>query len=110
MLAQVSANLCFKMVEGQPAPVSALVQHPLQYAGPLGWFIAGNLIGFFCTVFLTLALKDHSPNVIYALCFGGGFFFLQLSSCVLFKSTLTLWQWFAICLIGSGIILLQLAA
>ena len=97
VLAQVSANLCFKMVEGRSAP-------------SLGWFIAGNVIGFFCTVFLTLALRNNNPNIIYALCFGGGFFFLQLFSCVLFKSTLTSWQWFAITLIGSGILLLQLAA
>jgi len=110
VLAQAGANLCFKMAWGQPAAMSAILHHPLQYASPLAWFVVGNVIGFLCAVFLTLALRNRSPKLICALCFGGGFFFLQLSSCVLFKSALTVWQWFAICLIGSGIVLLRVGA
>src|SRR3989338_6797111 len=72
------------------------------------WFIGGNAVGFFCTIFITLALKDRNPNLIYALCVGGGFCLLQVASFLIFREPLGAWQWAGVLLIGIGIICLQI--
>jgi multidrug transporter EmrE-like cation transporter len=74
------------------------------------WFIGGNFIGFFCTVFLTRALKFQHPNVVYALCVGGGFCLLQFACYFLFKEPLTFWQWLGIGLVVLGTLCLQIKA
>ena len=77
-------------------------------AGFWYWFIGGNVVGFFCTIAMTLALKDQNPNLIYALCIGGGFCLLQVASFLIFKQPLGLWQWIGVVLVGVGIICLQI--
>lgn len=74
------------------------------------WFVGGNVVGFFCTVFLTQALKGQNPNLVYTLCIGGGFCLLQVMAVILFKEPLTFWQWLGIGLVGSGILCLQIKA
>ena len=94
--AQVSSSICFRFVAERSG-------------SPAVWlFVAGNLIGFFCTVFLTLALKGQHPNIIYALCTGGGFCVLQLASFLIFRMPLSSYQWAGIALIVCGMIVLQL--
>lgn len=72
------------------------------------WFIGGNVVGFFCTVFMVQAIKGQNPNLIYALCIGGGFCLLQIASFLLFREALSAWQWTGVALVGAGIICLQI--
>jgi len=72
------------------------------------WFVGGNIVGFFCTVFMVRALDGQNPNLIYALCIGGGFCLLQVASYLIFREPLGLWQWAGIALVGVGIICLQI--
>jgi multidrug transporter EmrE-like cation transporter len=70
-------------------------------------FVAGNIIGAFGPVALTLALKRTSPSLAYALCYGCAFAVLQLVCWRLFQQSLSVWQWVGIVLVGIGIFLLQ---
>ena len=72
------------------------------------WFIGGNVVGFFCTVAMTYALKSQNPNLIYALCIGGGFLLLQAASYVIFRQPIGPLHWVGVLLIGIGIICLQI--
>jgi len=79
-----------------------------------GWqavliFMLGNLSGFVAATTLTLTLRGRHPNLIYAVCLGGGFCLLQLMSRVFFKMPLTSWQWFGITMIAAGMIFLQVS-
>lgn len=56
-------------------------------------FIVGNIVGFVCPIVITLALKIGSPNLVYAMCLGIGFALLQVCSAILFKESLSVWQW-----------------
>lgn len=74
----------------------------------MAWFyIAGNVVGFFAPLCLMFALRGTNPNVIYALCFGGGFVALQLASLLLFRTPLSAVQWAGIAVVAAGIVLLQ---
>lgn len=94
--AQVGSMLCFQLVSEKTGSAA------------LKFFIIGNGIGFLCTVFLPLALKNQNPNLIYALCLGGGFCFLQFFSYLFFKTPMNLFQWSGIICVGLGMILLQI--
>lgn len=94
--AQVSSMLCFKFVAESSGKTA------------LKLFLLGNGIGFFCTVFLPLALKNQNPNLIYALCLGGGFCLLQFFSYFFFNVMLSPWQWSGIGCVALGMILLQI--
>jgi multidrug transporter EmrE-like cation transporter len=72
------------------------------------WFVGGNLVGFFCTLFMVMAMKDQNPHLIYALCIGGGFCLLQVACFLIFREPLSAWQWAGIGLVGTGIICLQI--
>lgn len=76
----------------------------------LAWFIGGNVVGFLCTIFLPLALRGANPNIVYAVCIGGGFCLLQVLAFFLFKESLTFWQWLGIGFVGLGILCLQIKA
>lgn len=71
-------------------------------------FVAGNLIGAFGPLALTFALKQTSPSLAYALCYGCAFALLQLVCWRLFHQALSMWQWTGIVLVAIGIFLLQL--
>jgi len=78
-----------------------------------GWkaaavFIVGNISGFVAALVLTLTLRGRHPNLVYALCLGGGFCVLQLMSRMLFRMPLTPWQWCGIGLIAAGVVCLQI--
>jgi len=94
--AQVGSMLCFKLVSEKTGRAA------------LKFFLIGNGIGFLCTIFLPLALKNQNPNLIYALCLGGGFCFLQFSSYLLFKTPLSTLQWGGIACVALGMVLLQI--
>ena len=94
--AQVGSMLCFKLVAEKRGGEA------------LKLFIIGNFIGFLCTVFLPLALKNQNPNLIYALCLGGGFCFLQFFSYFLFRVPLSPLQWSGVGCVAFGMILLNL--
>jgi multidrug transporter EmrE-like cation transporter len=81
-----------------------------QRSGPeaLGFFAAGNVVGFFGTIFLTLALRTQHPNITYALCQGGAFCVLQLAALLFFRVPLTPPQWLGIVLIACGVVCVQL--
>jgi len=70
-------------------------------------FVVGNIIGAFGPVALILALKQTSPSLAYALCYGCAFALLQLVCWRLFHQSLSVWQWIGIVLVGVGIFLLQ---
>jgi len=72
------------------------------------FFVAANAFGFVGTIFLTFALRDRNPNIIYALCHGGGFCVLQLAAYFLFQIPLTVWQWIGIALVSVGVVCLQI--
>jgi multidrug transporter EmrE-like cation transporter len=76
----------------------------------LGWFIAANVAGFLCAICLPLALRGQHPNIIYALCMGGGFCALQLVSALLFRCPLSLVQWLGVAMVGVGLLCLALGA
>jgi multidrug transporter EmrE-like cation transporter len=76
-------------------------------AAALGFFAAGNVIGFCGTIFLTLSLRGQNPNVIYALCFGLGFCALQLAAYGLFRVPLSPAQWLGVALIATGVVCVQ---
>jgi len=87
----------------------------LRVAGERGgvpgvWFFAaGNAIGFVGTIFLTLALRAHQPNIIYALCQGGAFCVLQLAAFLIFRVPLTAFQWLGVTLIACGVCCVQVS-
>jgi multidrug transporter EmrE-like cation transporter len=70
-------------------------------------FIVGNIIGAFGPLALTFALKQTSPSLAYALCYGCAFALLQIVCWRLFQQALSMWQWTGIVLVGIGIFLLQ---
>ncbi len=72
------------------------------------FFALANVTGFASVIALPFALKLSNPNLVYALAIGGGFTFLQLASCLLFREALSSWQWGGIALITLGIVLLQI--
>jgi multidrug transporter EmrE-like cation transporter len=92
---QVSGSLCLRMAS-ERSGLSAFY-----------FFAAGNAVGFVGTVFLTLALRGQQPNLIYALCQGGGFCALQLAAYLLFSMPLSTIQWCGIGLIASGVVCVQ---
>jgi len=94
--AQVGSMLCFKLVSEKTGNTA------------LKLFLIGNAIGFLCTIFLPLALKNQNPNLIYALCLGGGFCLLQFFSYLFFKTPLSALQWSGIACVALGMILLQI--
>lgn len=71
------------------------------------FFAAGNVIGFIGTIFLTLALRAHQPNITYALCQGGAFCVLQLAAFLIFRVPLTTVQWLGVSLIACGVCCVQ---
>jgi multidrug transporter EmrE-like cation transporter len=71
-------------------------------------FFLGTTVGFGSPVCMTMALKEASPNIIYAFCIGGSFFVLQFVSSILFKQSLSLMQWGGIMMVGSGLLVLHL--
>ena len=42
------------------------------------WFLAGNVAGFGCPILITYALREQSPQLVYAFTLGVGFVLLQL--------------------------------
>jgi multidrug transporter EmrE-like cation transporter len=81
-----------------------------QHAGKtaLYYFVFGNVIGAMCPIALTLALRGTTPSIIYALCFGGAFALVQMITWHYFREPLSPWQWMGICLVGVGILMLQI--
>ena len=71
-------------------------------------FVAGNIIGAFGPLALTLALKRTSPSLGYALCYGCSFAVLQVVCWRVFNQPLSTWQWAGIVLVAIGIFLLQM--
>lgn len=74
------------------------------------WFILGNALGFPCTFLIVLALRHQNPNLVYALCLGGGFLALQIASSWIFRVPLGFWQWIAVALITLGMVLFKYKA
>ncbi len=70
-------------------------------------FAAGNAVGFGCPVALSVALRGTNANLVYALCYGGGFCLLQFATWWFFREPLSLLQWSGIGLIGAGLLLLR---
>ena len=73
----------------------------------LGWFIAGNVAGFFCPLTITFALRHGPPHLVYAWAIAGGFCVLQLASIWMFRAPLNLWQWTGLSLVALGLFFLQ---
>lgn len=95
IVCQASGALCLRMA-GNTAGRTAVL-----------YFLAGNTLGFCGTVFITFALRQTNPNLIYALCQGIGFCVLQLAAFFLFRQPLTTVQWLGVMLIASGVVCLQ---
>ena len=70
------------------------------------YFILANCIGLVLSISLTLALRGTNPNLIYAMCLGGGFCALQLASTMLFKQPLSAVQWVGVAFGAIGFVLL----
>jgi multidrug transporter EmrE-like cation transporter len=97
-LSQAASALFFKLAANSPF-------------GTLAWWVyfgAGNLVGFGCPVALSFALRGTQANVVYALCYGGGFCLIQIATWLIFRQPLSPLQWGGVALILGGILLLQL--
>jgi len=73
-----------------------------------GWFLAGNLAGFGCPILITYALREQSPQLVYAFTLGAGFVLLQLVAWWWFKSPVTGLQLGGLILTVVGLVMLQL--
>ena len=95
ILAQAGAAVLFKAMVSQEG---------------LRWwlfFAAGNAVGFGCPVALSIALRGTNANLIYAICYGGGFCLVQLATWLIFRDPLSAWQWTGVGFVLFGLILLQ---
>jgi multidrug transporter EmrE-like cation transporter len=72
------------------------------------WFLAGNVAGFGCPVLITYALREESPQLVYAFTLGSGFVLLQLAAWWWFKAPVTAMQLGGLALTGVGLVMLQL--
>lgn len=82
-------------------------------ADTAGWtafryFLLGNFAGVWAPVCLMFALKGTNANIVYAVCYGGGFCALQIAAFYLFRQPLSAWQWAGVGVVGIGILLLQI--
>ena len=71
------------------------------------YFAAGNAAGFGCPLAMAFALRGTNANLIYAVCYGGGFCLVQLAVWMIFREPLSAIQWSGIGLVFLGVILLQ---
>jgi multidrug transporter EmrE-like cation transporter len=71
------------------------------------FFAAGNAVGFGCPLALAVALRGTNANLVYALCYGGGFCLVQLATWWFFREPLSAWQWSGVGFVFLGLILLQ---
>jgi len=72
------------------------------------WFLAGNMAGFGCPVLITYALREQSPQLVYAFTLGSGFVLLQLVAWWWFKAPVTGMQLGGLVLTAVGLVMLQL--
>jgi small multidrug resistance pump len=72
------------------------------------WFLAGNVAGFGCPVLITYALREQSPQLVYAFTLGAGFVLLQLVAWWWFKAPVTGLQLGGLILTVVGLVMLQL--
>jgi small multidrug resistance pump len=72
------------------------------------WFAAGNVVGFGCPVLITYALREESPQLVYAFTLGSGFVLLQLVAWWWFKAPVTGMQLGGLALTAVGLVMLQL--
>lgn len=72
------------------------------------WFLAGNVAGFGCPVLITYALREQSPQLVYAFTLGAGFVLLQLVAWWWFKAPVTGLQLGGLILTVAGLVMLQL--
>jgi len=82
-------------------------------ADAAGWtafkyYLFGNFAGVWAPLCLMFALRGTNANIIYAVCYGGGFCALQIASFMLFKQPLSTLQWIGVATVGVGILLLQM--
>jgi multidrug transporter EmrE-like cation transporter len=96
ILANVGSSLLFRMAAQHTGRTTIL------------YFILGNCVGLAVSSSLTLALRGTNPNLIYAVCLGGGFCALQLASTLLFKQPLSPVQWVGVAFVAIGFVLLPL--
>jgi len=96
VLASVGSSLLFRVA----------AQHTGRTA--ISYFVLGNCVGLAVSISLTLALRGTNPNLIYAMCLGGAFCALQLTSALLFRQPLSPVQWVGVALVASGLALLPL--
>jgi multidrug transporter EmrE-like cation transporter len=72
------------------------------------WFLAGNVMGFGCPVLITYALREESPQLVYAFTLGSGFVLLQLATWWWFKAPVTAMQLGGLAMTAVGLVMLQL--
>ena len=72
------------------------------------WFLAGNVAGFGCPMLITYALREESPQLVYAFTLGSGFVLLQLAAWWWFKAPVTAMQLGGLALTAVGLVMLQL--
>ena len=72
------------------------------------WFLAGNVAGFGCPILITYALREQSPQLVYAFTLGAGFVLLQLVAWWWLKSPVTGLQLGGLILTVVGLVMLQL--
>ena len=72
------------------------------------WFLAGNVAGFGCPILITYALREQSPQLVYAFTLGTGFVLLQLVAWWWFKAPVTGLQLGGLILTVVGLVMLQL--
>jgi multidrug transporter EmrE-like cation transporter len=72
------------------------------------WFLAGNVVGFGCPVLITYALREQSPQLVYAFTLGAGFVLLQLAGWFFFQAPISALQVGGLVLTAAGLVMLQL--
>ena len=72
------------------------------------WFLAGNVAGFGCPILITYALREQSPQLVYAFTLGVGFVLLQLAAWWWLKAPVTGIQLGGLILTVVGLVMLQM--
>ncbi len=72
------------------------------------WFLAGNVAGFGCPILITYALREQSPQLVYAFTLGVGFVLLQLAAWWWLKAPVTGVQLGGLIFTGVGLVMLQM--
>jgi multidrug transporter EmrE-like cation transporter len=102
----ILSNLFFTVVSNISFKLSA---DSAVWQSFLWWQVVGNIAGFLSVIAFTLLLRMISLHVAFAVTAGFGFALVEvLGARFFFHEAITVWQWFGVALITSGIFIVSL--